>query len=138
MRVRDPFPPRRHGLTLVEVLASLALLALVVPVAMEALAVASRAGELGQRKAAAMRVGERVLEELLLGGDLPSGSSGGVAQEGAFEYPWSMRVENWPEDALQQMTVAVTFTVRGGTHEIQVATLLPAAGSTTTAGGGEN
>ena len=62
-------------------------------VAMEAMAVASRAGELGQRKAAAVRVGERVLGELLLEGQLAAGASSGVAQEGPFEYPWSARCD---------------------------------------------
>ncbi len=87
----------RRAFTLVEVLASLMLIALVVPVAMEAMAVASRAGELGRRKAAAMRVGERVLGELLAEGQLATGATSGVAQEGPFEYPWSVRLENWPE-----------------------------------------
>jgi prepilin-type N-terminal cleavage/methylation domain-containing protein len=127
----------RRAFTLVEVLASLMLIALVVPVAMEAMAVASRAGELGQRKAAAVRVGERVLGELLLEGQLASGASSGVAQEGPFEYPWSARVENWPEDALQQVTVTVTFSVRGTAQEIALATLLPATGTAESAIGGQ-
>ncbi len=127
----------RRAFTLVEVLASLMLIALVVPVAMEAMAVASRAGELGQRKAAAVRVGERVLGELLLEGQLAAGASSGVAQEGPFEYPWSARVENWPEDALQQVTVTVTFSVRGTAQEIALATLLPSTGTAESAIGGQ-
>ena len=135
-----PGPERRsarRAFTLVEVLASLMLIALVVPVAMEAMAVASRAGELGQRKAAAVRVGERVLGELLAEGQLATGASSGVAQEGPFEYPWSVRVENWPEDALQQATVTVTFSVRGTAQEIALATLLPASGTAENATGGQ-
>jgi prepilin-type N-terminal cleavage/methylation domain-containing protein len=135
-----PGPERlsaRRAFTLVEVLASLMLIALVVPVAMEALSVASRAGELGRRKAAAVRVGERVLGQLLAEGQLASGNSSGVAQEGPFEYPWAVRVENWPEDALQQATVTVTFSVRGATQEIALATLLPATGTAENATGGQ-
>ena len=135
-----PGPERRYArraFTLVEVLASLMLIALVVPVAMEAMAVASRAGELGRRKAAAVRVGERVLGELMVEGQLATGASSGVAQEGPFEYPWSVRVENWPEDALQQATVTVTFALRGTTQEIALSTLLPASGTAETASGGQ-
>ncbi len=127
----------RRAFTLVEVLASLMLIALVVPVAMEAMAVASRVGELGQRKAAAVRVGERVLGELLAEGQLATGATSGVAQEGPFEYPWSVRLENWPEDALQQATVTVTFSVRGAAQEIALATLLPATGTAENAVGGQ-
>jgi hypothetical protein len=36
-----------------------------------------------------------------------------------------MRVENWPEDSMQQMTVTVSFSVQGGAHEVSVATLMP-------------
>jgi prepilin-type N-terminal cleavage/methylation domain-containing protein len=135
-----PGPERlsaRRAFTLVEVLASLMLIALVVPVAMEAMSVASRAGELGRRKAAAVRVGERVLGQLLAEGQLASGNSSGVAQEGPFEYPWAVRVENWPEDALQQATVTVTFSVRGATQEIALATLLPVTGTAENATGGQ-
>jgi len=82
-------------------------------------------------------VGERVLGELLLEGQLASGASSGVAQEGPFEYPWSARVENWPEDALQQVTVTVTFSVRGTAQEIALATLLPATGTAESAIGGQ-
>ena len=136
--MRGPEPrASRRAFTLVEVLASLMLIALVVPVAMEAMAVASRAGELGQRKAAGVRVGERVLGELLVEGQLAAGASSGVAQEGPFEYPWSARVENWPEDALQQLTVTVTFSVRGTAQEIALATLLPATGTAENATGGQ-
>jgi prepilin-type N-terminal cleavage/methylation domain-containing protein len=135
-----PGPERlsaRRAFTLVEVLASLMLIALVVPVAMEAMSVASRAGELGRRKAAAVRVGERVLGQLLAEGQLASGNSSGVAQEGPFEYPWAVRVENWPEDALQQATVTVTFSVRGVAQEIALATLLPAMDTAENATGGQ-
>ena len=135
-----PGPERlsaRRAFTLVEVLASLMLIALVVPVAMEAMSVASRAGELGRRKAAAVRVGERVLGQLLAEGQLASGNSSGVAQEGPFEYPWAVRVENWPEDALQQATVTVTFSVRGVAQEIALATLLPTTGTAENAAGGQ-
>ncbi len=136
MRAPDRRSARR-AFTLVEVLASLMLIALVVPVAMEAMAVASRVGELGQRKAAAVRVGERVLGELLAEGQLTTGATSGVAQEGPFEYPWSVRLENWPEDALQQVTVTVSFSVRGAPQEIALATLLPATGTAENAVGGQ-
>ena len=66
-----------------------------------------------------------------------TGNSSGVAQEGPFEYPWAVRVENWPEDALQQATVTVTFSVRGAAQEIALATLLPATGTAENATGGQ-
>ena len=121
---------RARGFTLVEVLASLLLMAIVIPVAMEGMSVASRVGILGQRKAAAMRVAERVLNELMVEQQTQQNSSTGSAVDGDTVYPWTMRVENWSEDAMQQMTVTVIFTVQGNNYEVSVTTLLPATAPT--------
>lgn len=126
--------PRRPaavgGFTLVEVLASLLLMAIIIPVAMEGMSVASRVGILGQRKAAAMRVAERVLNELMVEQQTQQNSSTGSAVDGDTLYPWTMRVENWSEDAMQQITVTVIFTVQGNNYEVSVTTLLPATAPT--------
>ena len=78
-----------------------------------------------QRKAAAMRVAERVINEVLVESQIQQASSSGTAYEGDTAYPWVMRTENWPEDSMQQMTVTVSFPVQGALHEISVSTLLP-------------
>jgi len=124
---RVPSSRRRAAFTLVEVLAALLMMAIIIPVAIEGMSVASRVAVLGQRKAAAMRVGERVLNELLVETQIQQASASGTAYEGESSFPWVMRVDNWPEDAMQQMTVTVSFTVQGGAHEVSVATLRPAA-----------
>src|SRR5688572_15693618 len=78
-----------RAFTLIEVLASLLLMAIIIPVAMEGMSVASRAGILGQRKAAAMRVAERVLNELIVEGETQHASSSGNTLDGDTNYPWS-------------------------------------------------
>ena len=118
-----------HAFTLVEVLAALLMMAIVVPVAMEGMSVASRVGILGQRKAAAMRVAERLLNELVIENQLQQSSSGGTITDGDTSYPWTMRTETWSEDAMLQMTVTVNFVLRGNTYDVSLSTLLP---STTT------
>lgn len=117
-------------MTLVEVLAALLLMAIVIPVAMEGMSIASRAGVLGQRKAAAMRVAERVLNELIIEGETAQTSASGMTTDGDTAYPWTMRSEPWPEDAMLQLTVVVTFTVQGSDFTVNVSTLIPSAGAT--------
>ena len=85
----------------------------------------------------AISVGPRVdgvINEVLVESQIQQASSSGTAYEGDTAYPWVMRTENWPEDAMQQMTVTVSFPVQGALHEISVSTLLPntsaAAGAT--------
>ena len=132
---RRPRPARRRALhvssafTLVEVLASLLLMAIIIPVAMEGMSVASRAGVLGQRKAAAMRVAERVLNELIVQGDTQNSTASGNALDGDTNYPWTLRSETWSEDSMTHLTVTVTFTVQGSQYDISASTLLAPAGT---------
>ncbi len=119
----------RSAFTLVEVLAALLMMAIIIPVAMEGMSVASRAGVLGQRKAAAMRVAERILNESIVQGDTQQSSSSGTLADGDTNYPWSMRTETWPEDSMLQLTVTVTFTVQGNPYEVSATTLVAPVGA---------
>ena len=122
----------RCAFTLVEVLAALLMMAIVIPVTMEGMSVASRAGVLGQRKAAAMRVAERVLNELIVEGETQQTTSSGSIADGDITYPWAMRSETWSEDAMLHMTVTVTFTVQGNNYDVSASTLIAPASSATT------
>ena len=125
----DPLPARTDAFTLVEVLAALLMMAIIVPVAMEGMSIATRAGVLGQRKAAAMRVAERVLNELIIEGETTRASTTGTTADGDTNYPWSMRSENWPEDPMIHLTVTVTFTVQGNDFTVELSTLVPPSSS---------
>ena len=100
------------------------MMAIIIPVAMEGMSIASRAGVLGQRKAAAMRVAEHVLNELMVEGETVHTSSSGVTADGDTSYPWTMRSEPWSEDAMLQLTVVVTFTVLGSDYTVSASTLM--------------
>ncbi len=110
--------------TLVEVLAALTLMAIVIPVAVQALRIANLAGQVGQRKAVAARVAGRVLNELIVTGQSRGTTQNGVVQEGAQQYPWSMRSEPWPQDAMRLVTVQVTFPVQGRDYNVRLSTLM--------------
>jgi len=123
---------RLRGFTLVEVLAALLLMAIIIPVAMDGMSVASRAGNLGQRKAAAMRVAERVLNELIATNQTAQESATGTQADGDTVYPWTMSTEAWSVDLMTEMTVRVTFTMQGRDYEVQASTLFdPAAAGLT-------
>ena len=114
----------RAGFTLAEVLAALAFMAIVIPVAVEGLRVASLAGQVSQRKAAAMRVAERVLHESLVTGQLRIGAQNGTIQEGPLEYRWFLRAEPWSEDAMRLVSVQVAFPVQGQDYDVGLSTLV--------------
>jgi prepilin-type N-terminal cleavage/methylation domain-containing protein len=121
------------GFTLAEVLAALLLMAILVPVTMHGVSVASRAGMLGQRKAAAMRIAERVLEEQIVTGQLDTATPYGNIIDGDTTYPWTMTSEPWTADNMSVLTVRVSFDVQGNTFDVAASTLYdPTATSTTT------
>lgn len=110
--------------TLAEVLAALVFMAIVIPVAVEALRVANRAGVVGQRKAAASRVAERILNEMLASGQVQGAGQSGSAREGESVYQWTLRTEPWREDAMSMVTVQVHFPVQGLDYDVRLTTLL--------------
>lgn len=114
----------RSAFTLAEVLAALAFMAIVIPVAVEGLRIANRAGLVAQRKDVASRIADRVLNESLVTGQAQAGSRNGVVQEGFQEYRWSLRAEPWPEDAMRLVTVEVIFPVQGQDYDVRLSTLI--------------
>lgn len=117
--------------TLVEVLAALLLMAILVPVTMEGVSVASRAGTLGQRKAVAMRVAERMLNEMIVTGQVTSSAATGSIVDGDTTYPWTMKSAPWTEDAMTEITVQVSFDVQGNTYNVSASTLFDTTATTT-------
>jgi prepilin-type N-terminal cleavage/methylation domain-containing protein len=116
--------PTRAGFTLAEVLAALAFMAIVIPVAVQGIAVASRAGQVAARKADAARIGDRVLNELEVTGQLLSGVQSGVIREGEREFRWSTQTQSWLEGNLNLLTVSVAFEVQGQACDLRLATLI--------------
>lgn len=122
------------GFTLAEVLAALALMAIIIPVAMHGMQIAARAGILGERKAIAMRLAERVLSEQLVTGNLLQTTASGSILENGATFPWTLKSETWPEDAMNVATVRVTFTVQGNDYSVSASTLYdPTLSSSTSA-----
>ena len=113
----------RRAFTLAEVLAALLLMAIIVPVAMQGVQIASRAGILGQRKAVAMRVAERVLNELIATDGLTQSTGSGTVAEGDQSYAWTMQTETWPEDAMNVVTVRVVFNVQGNDYNVSLSSI---------------
>jgi type II secretion system protein I len=118
----------RAGFTLAEVLAALLFMAIVIPVAMQGLQIASRAGSVSERKAVGVRLAENKLNELVVTGQWQSASQRGTIEEGRRSYEWRLQAEPWPEDgAMRMLTVYVTVPVQGQDYDVQVSTLVDAS-----------
>lgn len=109
--------------TLAEVLAALLFLAIVIPTAVEALHVASLAGEVAARKSAAARVADRILNESLVTTNWSGGLQSGTVTEGILDFRWKLTSQTWPQDAMQLLTAEVTYSAQGKDYSVQLSTL---------------
>lgn len=114
------------GFTLAEVLAALMFMAIVIPVAMQGLSIASRAGDVAERKREAVRVAERLLNETIVTTNLMQSAQSGVVHELDREYRWSLRSERWTDSTMQLLLVEVKFPVRGEDYAVHLSTLVQA------------
>ena len=123
---------RESAFTLAEVLAALLFLAIVIPTAVEALHVASLAGEVAARKGVAARVADRILNENLVTTNWNHGTQNGTATENGIEYRWTLSSQGWPaQSALSVVTAEVKFSAQGKDYSVTLNTL---ANSTTSVG----
>ena len=116
---------RRHesAFTLAEVLAAMLFLAIVIPVAVEALHVASLAGEVAARKGAAGRIADRILNESLVTTNWSGSVQSGTVSEEALDFRWTLTSQNWPQDSMQMLTAEVKFLAQGKDYSVKLSTL---------------
>jgi Tfp pilus assembly protein PilV len=126
--------PYLSGFTLAEVLAAMLFLAIVIPVAVEALHVSSLAGEVAARKGAAARIADRVLNESLVTTNWTGSGQSGTVSEGAIDYRWTLSVQSWPQAqnsasplnskiTMEMLTAQVTFQAQGKDYTVKLSTL---------------
>lgn len=113
----------RAAYTLAETLAALLFLAIVIPAAVEALHLASRAGSVAVRRGVAARLADRVLSESILNTNLVSGTQQGTVTEGAVDYQWTLTRQTWIQDAVPLLTAEVRFNVQGQESLVRISTL---------------
>lgn len=110
--------------TLAEVLAAMLFLAIVIPAAVEAMHVASLAGEVAVRKGAATRVADRVLNESLVTTNWNHGPQSGTATENGIDYRWTLKSQSWPvQSVLSVVTAEVKFSAQGKDYAVTLNTL---------------
>jgi type II secretory pathway pseudopilin PulG len=116
----------QRAFTLAEVLAALMFMAIVIPVTLQGLRIASRAGEVAQRKSQAVRIAENVLNESLVLTNWMRNQRG-TTMEGVTEFQWSLHSDRWNMDASafapSLVTVEVTFPVQNQKYSVNLSTL---------------
>ncbi len=112
------------GFTLAEVLAALMFMAIVIPVAVQGLRIASLSGEVAHRKAAAGRLADRLLNETIVTAQWKQSTQGGTVQEGPYQYRWQLFNEPWNQESLRLLSVQVTYAAQGQDYDVRLSTLV--------------
>ena len=123
------------GFTPAEVMAALVFMAIVIPVALEGLSIATRAGEVAARKSDASLVAERILNESLVTTNWTQTVQSGTLRQGIQDFRWTLRNDPWTGDRDQTMirllTVDVAFAAQGKDYSVRLSTLANTPSMTT-------
>lgn len=117
-----------QGFTLAEVLAAMMFMAIVIPVAISGLGVASRAGEVAVRKTEASLLADRILNENVVTTNWSQALQTGSLRQGRHEFRYQLKNGNWNEDpnqtGMRLLSVEVTFTAQGSEYVVRMSTLV--------------
>lgn len=117
---------KRSGFTFVEMLAAMIFVAIVIPIAVEGIRVASRVGEVADHKRTGAQLADEMLNELILSGDWAEAETEGDFDDDWPDYRWEIETEEWDEETLQLVTVKVFFTVQGKEYSVALSSLAEA------------
>lgn len=127
----SPSPrPHRRGLTLIEVMATITVMAIVLPVAMRGIALAGSVAGLTRQRAQATALAESKLDELLLTQEWQLGDESGDFGSDFAGYRWESVVGEWEETNMRQLQVSVIWVNRGNQRQVVLSTLVYDSGST--------
>jgi hypothetical protein len=109
-------------------LAAMLFMAIVIPVALQGLRIASRAGTVAARKGVAVQLAESKLNELIVANQWHNSGQGGAFGPQWPGYQWSIKNESWTGDTtinnLRQLTVEVTYPAQNQNYTVKLSTVL--------------
>jgi type II secretory pathway pseudopilin PulG len=112
------------GFTFAEVLAALIFMAIVIPVALQGVSVANRAGVGAERKEIAVRLAANMINQLSVSNLWQTAQASGTFEEDYPGYTWSMQQQAWPDGAMQQLTLEVVYPLQGREFAVELSTLV--------------
>jgi len=141
-RVRRPAAPkfvaalpccRGHGFTLIEILATLVLVAIILPVAMSGISLALGVADQSRRQTEAASLAQTKMAEIIASQQWQTSSLAGDFAPDRPEYRWVAQVTDWQGTTVKQLDVQVLWNQRGGTDKgVTLSTLVYTGTSATT------
>jgi prepilin-type N-terminal cleavage/methylation domain-containing protein len=120
-------PARGHrragGFTFVELLATVVLLGIIMPVAMRTIGLCTRLAGQSRKQMEAASLASIKLTELMASGDWVSGAHSGEFTDWPG-YRWTADVSNWTESTVRQLDVTVYWQSQGRERQLMLSTLV--------------
>ncbi len=119
----------RRGFTLIEALAALLLVAIVLPVVMQGVSLATRAASSAKRQTQAVSLAHSKLAELIATRQWKAGALSGrfddMPGDGSeLDYKWSAETIAWQEQYVKQLDVHVTWMSAGQQKQLTLTSLV--------------
>jgi prepilin-type N-terminal cleavage/methylation domain-containing protein len=123
-----------RGFTFIEILATIAFLAIVLPAVMGGISLSLAAAGMARQQAEASTLAHSKLMELVATGDWQQAEQAGDFSPDWPTYRWTLQVSDYSDGKMQQLDLSVLWDVRGQEHSVTLTTLVYPPGSTITTG----
>lgn len=113
-----------RGFTLLEILATFVLVAIIIPVAMEGISLSTKIASDSKRKIEAGILAEQKLTEILITDEWMNGDQDGDFGEEFKDYEWNLEVLDWEgEELIRQIDLYVDWISSGKNRSVVISTL---------------
>jgi len=114
---------RRGGFTFIELLATMVLIAVIMPVAMKSIGLCTRLGGLSRRQIEAASLAKTKMTELIITGEWENGNQRGNFGDDWPGYEWKASVTNWTDASVRQLELMVLWESMGRQRSVTLTTL---------------
>ena len=115
---------RFGGFTFIELLATIVLIGIIMPVAMRSIGLCTRLGGQSRRQIEAASLARTKLTELASSQDWQTGEKRGDFGSDWPGYQWTAEVSNWTDSVVNQLDLTVTWQSQGQQHSLILSTLV--------------
>jgi type II secretory pathway pseudopilin PulG len=125
-----------RAFTFVEILAAMVFMAIVIPVTIQGITIANRAGVLAERSRIAAQLAENKLTEVILTQEWLEGDEDGDFGDDYLDgseprYRYHIESEGWEEDSMRLVTITVYYNVQDKEYSVTLRTLAEEEDQTT-------
>ena len=115
---------RFGGFTFIELLATIVLIGIIMPVAMRSIGLCTRLGGYSRRQIEAATLARTKLTELTVSQDWQSSEKNGNFGTDWPGYRWAAVVSNWTDSVVSQLDLTVTWQSQGQQRSLTLSTLV--------------